>query len=100
MPPLIQCKETNPGKLVLCRVQLGQVPARLLWLSQRNAPYQTDCTEYSGQSCTAGVLNCNNALGASTTKLQTTGSNQMEVQSGSHLYPLKMSTLNQTTSEL
>ena len=100
MPPLVQCKETNPDKLVLCRVQPGQVPAKLLWLSQRNALYQTDCTEYSGQSCAAGVLNCNNALGASTTKSQTTGSHQMEVQSGSHLYPLNMSALNQTTSEL
>ena len=79
MPPLVQCKETNPDKLVLCRVQPGQVPARLLWFSQRNVLYQTDCTEYSGQICTAGVLNCNNTLGASTTKSQTTGSNWMEV---------------------
>ena len=79
MPPLVQCKETNPGKLVLCRVQPGQVPARLFWLSQRNTLYQTDCTEYGGQSCTAGMFNCNNALGASTTKSQTTGFNQMEV---------------------
>ena len=79
MPPLVQRKETNPDKLVLCRVQPGQVPARLLWLLQRNALYQTDCTEYSGQSCTTGVLNCNNALGASITKSQTTGSHQMEV---------------------
>ena len=75
MPPLVQCKETNPDKLVLCGVQPGQIPTRLFWLSQRNALSQTDCTEYSQQSCTAGVLNCNNALGASTTKLQTTGSN-------------------------
>ena len=56
MPPLFQCKETNPDELVLCRVQPGQVPARLLWLSQRNALSQTDCTEYSGQSFTAGML--------------------------------------------
>ena len=100
MPPLVQHKETNPDKLVLCRVQPGPVPARLLWLSQRNVLCQTDCTEHSGQSCTAGVLNYNNALGASTTKPQTTGSHQMKVQSGSHLYPLNMSTLNQATSEL
>ena len=95
MPPLVQCKE-----LQLSRVQPCQVPARLLWFSQRNVIYQTDCTEYSGQSCTAGVLNCNNALGASIKNSQTTGSNQIEVQSGSHLYPLNMSTLHQTTSEL
>ena len=75
MPPLVQCKELKSS------VGYSQVRSLQGSFGSHKEMFSAKLIEpeYDGQSCTAGVLNCNNALGASTTKSQTTGSNQMEV---------------------